>query len=463
MIRTRFAPSPTGTLHIGNVRTALFAWLYARKHNGRFVLRIEDTDTERSTEASVRNILTELEWLGLDYDEGPFFQSKRQNIYKEAAARLISEGKAYHCYCTKAELAERAAGFSKKGFAAWGYDGKCRNRSEPRPGIEPVIRIKNSHTGITDFEDGVHGAKEIENEHLSDIVIMRANGTPTYNFAVVVDDIDMQITHILRGDDHLHNTFQQINIYKHLNATPPTYAHLPMVLGKDGHRLSKRDRISGIENYRRQGYLPQAMLNYLVRLGWSKGDQEIFSLEELIEYFNLEAIHKSSATLNAEKLDWLNAHYLAEMPTAELTQAVEDYLNEQGIDIKPTPPLNEIVDAMRSRHKTISALATGLLFIYREPSYDTEVAKSYRNPSTIALLKALLTYLRQIEDWNAEILKAALSEFSKKQNVKMGEIGKPLRFILSADAPSPALAQVMAWIGKRQCIARIEKFIANAI
>ena len=457
-VRTRFAPSPTGTLHIGNVRTALFAWLYARKHNGQFILRIEDTDTERSTEASVRNILAELEWLGLNYDEGPFFQSRRQTLYKETADRLLAEGKAYYCYCTKEELAKRAAGFSSKGFAAWGYDGKCRNRTAPRAGIEPTIRIKNPNSGISSFEDGVHGLKEMDNEQLSDIVIVRANGMPTYNFAAAVDDIDMRITHILRGDDHLHNTFQQINIIRHLNATPPTYTHLPMVLGEDGHRLSKREQAAAIADYRKQGYLPHAMLNYLARLGWSRGDQEIFSNAELIKYFNLSAIHKSCASLNRQKLDWLNAHYLAEMPIAELTRAVENYLKEKGVDTGQTVSLSEVITEMRSRYKTISALATGLLFIYEDLNYDADLAQNYRNHDTVELLKALLIYTQEIEDWDDATLKTALSDFVAEQDIKMATIAKPLRFVLTAGAPSPALAQVMAWIGKERCVARIKQF-----
>ena len=458
-VRTRFAPSPTGTLHIGNVRTALFAWLYARKHKGQFILRIEDTDSERSTKESAQNIIAELQWLGLYHDEGPFFQSQRQAIYKAAAERLLAEGKAYHCYCTKEELAERAAGFSAKGFAAWGYDGKCRNRSEPRRGVQPVIRIRTPDNGVTDFEDCVHGHTEIENKNLSDIVIMRANGIPTYNFAVVVDDIDMQISHILRGDDHLQNTFQQINLIKHLHATLPTYAHLPMVLREDGHRLSKRDQTSGIANYREKGYLPHALLNYLVRLGWSKGDEEIFSKEELIEYFDLSAIHKSSAALNPQKLDWLNAHYLSEMPIAELNQAVAKLLEAQGFDATQSSQFTEIIMEMRTRYKTISALATGLSFIYQQPDYDGELAKKYQSAETIALLNELSSYIEQIEDWNADTLKTALSDFSKQQNIKMGMIGKPLRYVLTVDAPSPALGQVMTWLGKEMCIARIKRFI----
>ena len=460
-VRTRFAPSPTGTLHIGNVRTALFAWLYARKHQGQFILRIEDTDQERSTEESSRNILAELEWLGLDYDEGPYFQSTRHTHYKAAAERLLADGNAYYCYCTKAELAERAAGFSDKGFVAWGYDGKCRDRTESRPGVKPTIRIKTPDTGATSFDDCVHGHTEIENKHLSDIIIMRADGTPTYNFAVVVDDTDIQITHVLRGDDHLHNTFQQINILNHLGATIPTYAHLPMVLREDGNRLSKRDRVAGIANYRQQGYLPNALLNYLVRLGWSKGDQEIFSIEELITHFNLSAIHKSPAALNTEKLDWLNAHYLCEISIPKLSQAIENLLLEQGVRIKQRPLLGDIVAEMRPRYKTLSTLAEGLLFIYETPDYDVEIAKNYQDPNTMELLQALLGHVRQIEDWDAETLKAALSDFSGTRGIKLGIIAKPLRYALTAGAPSPALGQVMMWIGREECITRITNFIAK--
>ena len=452
--------SPTGTLHIGNVRTALFAWLYARKHQGQFILRIEDTDKERSTEESAQSILTELEWLGLNYDEGPYFQSTRQAHYKAAAERLLAEGKAYYCYYTKEELAERAADFSNKGSAVRSYDDEYSNRTEPRPGVEPTIRIKTPNIGTTSFDDCVHGHTEIENEQLSDIIIMRSDGTPTYNFAVVIDDTDMQITHVLRGDDHLQNTFQQINLLKHLDATIPTYAHLPMVLREDGHRLSKRDYVAGIVNYREQGYLPHALLNYLVRLGWSKGNQEIFAIDELITHFDLPAIHKSAAALNTEKLDWLNAHYLCEMPISELSRTVGNRLVEQGVQIKQTPPLDDIVAEMRPRYKTLLTLAKGLLFIYKTPDYDIDAAKNYEDLNTLELLNALLEYIQQIDDWDTEKLKIALSDFSGKHGIKIGMVGKPLRYVLTAGAPSPALGHVMMWIGKEECIARITNFIA---
>jgi len=457
-IRTRFAPSPTGTLHIGNVRTALFAWLYARQHNGQFVLRIEDTDSARSTAESAQAIVAELQWLGLDCDVGPLFQSERHALYQEAAERLLSEGHAYRCYCTKEELAARAAGFSKGGMATWGYDGKCRERTQPRAGVDPVVRIRTPDAGVSAFDDCVHGPTTTENRHLSDIVIVRADGTPTYNFAAVVDDIAMQITHVLRGADHLQNTFQQINLIEKLGAAAPTYAHLPMVLREDGQRLSKRDQSAGVARYRARGYLPQALLNYLARLGWSKGDQEIFSIAELIEHFDLAAIHKSAAALNPEKLDWLNAHYMAELPIEALSAAVHQHLAAEDWNSTARPPLTEVVAQMRTRYKTTTALAEGLSFIYKTPNYAGEEAKKHQQPQTRALLKALLAHLEAIADWDADTLKAALADFRTAQAIKMAALGKPLRFILTANAPSPALGQVMEWIGKDACLARLKRF-----
>lgn len=463
MIRTRFAPSPTGTLHIGNVRTALFAWLYARKHDGHFVLRIEDTDCERSTEESAQHILSELAWLGLNYDEGPFFQSQRTTHYDTALQRLIDEGKAYHCYCTKEEIAARiATRADEKSSGSRGYDGYCRDRTKPRNGVDPVVRFRTSDSGSTGYDDCVLGAIETMNSELSDIIIVRANKIPTYNFAVAVDDIDMKISHVIRGSDHINNTFQQINIIKSLGAEVPQYAHLPMVVNSKGQRLSKRDQASDIAGYRNQGYLPQALLNYLVRLGWAKGDQEIFTLEEMIQYFDLNGVHKSSAAFDSAKLEWLNAHYIAEMPLTELSEIISQKLIDLGLVLDQGPPLSEVLKEMSRRHKTLNALAEGLVFLYQDAiDYDAKQVADCKTSETFRLMKSLLQDLDSVSDWQSDSLKTMLSDFSTRQGVKMGTVAKPLRFILSNNLPSPSLAEVMQWIGKRRCLLRLRDFLAQ--
>src|SRR5512143_3034880 len=308
-IRTRFAPSPTGYLHIGGARTALFSWLYARRHGGTFILRIEDTDLERSTAESVNVILEGMTWLGLEYDEGPFFQTHRFDRYKEVIKQLLDDGKAYKCYCTKDELeAMREEQMANKQKPR--YDGRCRHRTEPREGHEYVVRFRNPEEGQTIVDDRVRGRVVFSNSELDDLIIARSDGSPTYNFVVVVDDMDMKITHVIRGDDHLNNTPRQINILKALGYEPPRYAHVPMILGSDGARLSKRHGAVSVMQYRDDGFLPEALLNYLVRLGWSNGDQEIFSIDEMIRLFDVSNVHTSAAAFNPEKLLWLNQHYL---------------------------------------------------------------------------------------------------------------------------------------------------------
>ena len=463
MVRTRFAPSPTGILHIGNVRTALFAWLYARKHGGQFILRIEDTDCERSSTASLQNILSELAWLGLDYDEGPFYQSQRSSYYEAALQQLLADGKAYYCYCTKQEIDARlAARNSAKKDVARGYDGYCRERVAPRAGVTPVVRLRTPDSGTTCYQDCVLGQVATMNSELSDIIIVRANKMPTYNFAVVVDDIAMKISHVIRGNDHINNTFQQINIIKSLGGEVPQYAHLPMVIGSDGQRLSKRDQVAGIAGYREQGYLPHALLNYLVRLGWAKGDQEIFTLDEMIAYFDLDDINKSAAAFNAEKLQWLNGHYLAELPIAELNKLTTEKLLARGLDLSQGPPLAEVLGEMRLRHKTLNALAEGLVFLYRDTiEYDPQCIAAYQVAQTVELMQLLIPRLSALEDWQSDRLKSLLSEFSSGHGVKMGAVAKPLRFILSGNLPSPALALVMQWLGKQRCLLRLKDFLSQ--
>src|SRR5210317_1777513 len=330
-VRTRFAPSPTGVLHLGSVRTALFCWLYARHHGGQFVLRIEDTDKERSTEENVGAILEGMKWLGLDYDEGPFFQTDRYDRYREAIARWLEEGKAYRCYCTRKELddlreRQKASGEHVR------YDGRCRDRTEPRDGDEPVVRFKNPLDGEVVVEDQVRGTVVFENSQLDDLIIARPDGSPTYNFSVIIDDFDMGITHVIRGDDHLNNTPRQMNMLNALGAEAPIYAHLPMILGPDGAKLSKRHGAVDIREYEEQGYLPAAMLNYLVRLGWSHGDQEVFSIDEMTEFFDIDEVNQSASSFNPEKLLWINQQHILATPPEELGPALMPFLIKAGLD-----------------------------------------------------------------------------------------------------------------------------------
>ncbi|HEX2138712.1 MAG TPA: glutamate--tRNA ligase, partial [Woeseiaceae bacterium] len=331
MLKTRFAPSPTGVLHIGSVRTALFCWLYARRHDGIFVLRIEDTDRERSTKENVDAILDGLCWLGLKADEGPYYQTQRFHRYREIVEQWLAAGKAYHCYCTKEELESLRARQMEAGEKAR-YNGCCRNRTEPRDGIEPVVRFRNPADGEVIVEDRVRGRVVFRNEELDDLVIARSDGSPTYNFTVIVDDADMGITHVIRGDDHLNNTPRQMNMLAALGMEPPAYAHLPMIHGPDGAKLSKRHGAVDVREYREQGYLPEALLNYLVRLGWSHGDQEIFSVEEMIRLFDIADVNASAAAFSPEKLRWLNQQHIIAMPAAELGQRLLPFLRRAGLD-----------------------------------------------------------------------------------------------------------------------------------
>src|ERR1022692_1028981 len=330
-VRTRFAPSPTGFLHIGGLRTALFCWLYARRHGGTFVLRIEDTDLERSTEAAIQQILDGMEWAGLDHDEGPFYQTKRFDRYTEVIEELLASGNAYRCYCTKEELAQLRAEQMARGEKPR-YDGRWRNRTDSRTGVEPVVRFKNPLVGEVIVDDVVHGRVVFQNAELDDLIIARSDGTPTYNFCVVVDDMDMQITHVIRGDDHLNNTPRQLNILLALGRKPPIYAHLPMILGSDGTKLSKRHGAVSALQYRDDGFLPEAVLNYLVRLGWSHGDQEFFTIEEMVRMFDIAHVNPAPARFDADKLRWVNHEHIKRLPDAELGARLAPFLLRAGFD-----------------------------------------------------------------------------------------------------------------------------------
>jgi glutamyl-tRNA synthetase len=456
-IRTRFAPSPTGYLHIGGARTALFSWLYARKHGGTFVLRIEDTDLERSTVESVNAILEGMTWLGLEYDEGPFYQTHRFDQYKAVTQQLLDEGKAYHCYCTKEELdAMRAEQMEKKEKPR--YDGRCRHRTEPREGVPPVVRFRNPDDGDVVIEDLVRGRVVVKNSELDDLIIARSDGSPTYNFTVVVDDRDMRITHVIRGDDHLNNTPRQINILKALGTNPPHYAHVPMILGADGARLSKRHGAVSVMQYRDEGYLPEAVLNYLVRLGWSHGDQEIFSIDEMIALFDINDINHSASSFNPEKLLWLNHHYLMHGDPMHVAHHLRWHLGQLGIDPTVGPDPAEIVKAQRERCKTLVEMAKASEFFYKEfENYDEKAANKNLTAGAQSALEALRMNLDELAPWTREAIHAAVAATAEGLGVKMGSVAQPLRVAVSGTSVSPPIDITLELLGKIKTLARIDR------
>ncbi len=458
-VRTRFAPSPTGYLHIGGARTALFSWLYARKHGGRFVLRIEDTDLERSTAESVNAILEGMTWLGLEYDEGPFYQTKRFDRYKEVIQQLLDQGDAYYCYCTKEELEvmreEQMANKQKPR-----YNGKCRDGAEPREGVEPVIRFRNPIDGEVVIDDLIKGKVVIKNSELDDLIIARGDGSPTYNLTVVVDDADMEMDYVIRGDDHLNNTPRQINILKALGIEPPKYAHVPMILGGDGKRLSKRHGAVSVMSYRDEGYMPEALLNYLVRLGWSNGDQEIFSIDEMIELFSLEGCNKAASTFNPEKLQWLNHQYIMNSDPAHVAHHLSYHLG--SIDIDPTqgPDIIEVIKAQREKAKTLVELAAICEFYYRDPAeYNAKSAKKAFAGDAADVLAHLHDAMDAMTDWSREAIHATLEAVVNKLEVGFGKVGMPARLAVTGGAASPDLDLVLFLIGKEACLRRFSKAI----
>ncbi len=460
-VRTRFAPSPTGYLHIGGARTALFSWLYARKHGGTFILRIEDTDLERSTAESVNAILEGMTWLGLEYDEGPFSQSDRFDRYRDVARRLLAEGKAYHCYCSKERLeALRNEQMAKKEKPR--YDGYCRDMKDaPPPGVRPVIRFRNPQEGSVVVEDSVRGRVTFSNDELDDLIIVRSDGTPTYNFTVVVDDHDMNVTHVIRGDDHLNNTPRQINILKTLGATPPVYAHVPMILGEDGARLSKRHGAVSVMQYREDGFLPEAVLNYLVRLGWSHGDQEIFSTDDMIRLFDTNNVNTSASTFNPGKLLWLNQHYIKNGDPAHVAHHLSWHMGRIGIDPATGPELVEVVKAQRERAKTLVEMAHNSAFFYRDfDAFDEKAATKNLKPETRDILAGLRTRLSDLPEWNAEGIHQAVTEIAEAHGVKMGKLAQPLRVAVCGTDVSPPIDVTVALIGRERTLRRIDKALA---
>ena len=460
-IRTRFAPSPTGYLHVGGARTALFSWLFARKHGGTFVLRIEDTDLERSTAESVNAILEGMTWLGLEYDEGPFYQTHRFDRYQALIQQLVDEGKAYRCYCSKEELdTMREEKMARKEKPR--YDGRCRHRAEPREGVSPVVRFRNPDEGDVVIEDLVKGRIVVRNSVLDDLIVARSDGSPTYNFTVVVDDLDMGITHVIRGDDHVNNTPRQINILKALGAELPQYAHVPMILGSDGARLSKRHVAVSVMQYRDDGYLPEAVLNYLVRLGWSHGDQEIFSLDEMIELFDVPDINHSASTFNPDKLLWLNHHYLMHGDPVHVAHHLRWHLGRLGIDPTAGPDPVEVVKAQRERNKTLVEMAEASVFFYRDfHQFDEKAARKHLTPEAAPGLAMLRESLGALRPWVRESIHDLIAATAEALGVKLGGVAQPLRVAVSGLSVSPPIDLTLEILGQGKTLARIEQALSR--
>ena len=456
-IRTRFAPSPTGFLHVGGARTALFCWLEARASNGTFVLRIEDTDLERSTPESVQAILDGMEWLGLDYDEGPYYQTDRFDRYAEVTRQLLDEDKAYHCYCSKERLENLREQQMKENIKPR-YDGKCRQLEETPEGIAPVVRFSNPRTGEVVFDDLIRGRISISNAELDDLIIARPDGSPTYNFTVVIDDMDMRITQVIRGDDHINNTPRQINIYRALGAEIPEFAHVPMILGDDGARLSKRHGAVGVMQYRDDGYLPQALLNYLVRLGWSHGDQEVFSVDEMIALFDIKDVNRKASAFNSDKLDWLNQHYMRTLPAEEVASHLAWHFDDQEINTRNGPALTDVVDVQAERVKTLKEMAAqSRVFFEGYDELDPQAAKKHLRPVTAAPLERMLENLKTHEDWAPGPLNDVIKHVAAELDVGMGKVAQPLRVALTGSAVSPSIDKTLWLMGKQQSIEGIRK------
>lgn len=454
---TRFAPSPTGYLHVGGARTALYSWLYAKSQGGKFVLRIEDTDIERSTEDAKQAILDGMQWLGLDADVGPIYQTDRFDRYKEMIEQLLSDGKAYKCFMPAEELdaireQQKANGEKPR------YPGTWRDKTDHPEGQPFVIRFKNPLDGSVVFNDHVRGQIEIANTELDDLVIMRSDGTPTYNFCVVIDDWDMGISHVVRGEDHINNTPRQINILQALGAPVPEYAHVSMILGDDGKKLSKRHGAVSVMQYRDDGYLPQAVLNYLVRLGWSHGDQEIFSVAEMIELFSLDAIGQSASAFNTDKLIWLNQHYIKSLPASEVAEHTKWHFEQQGIDYSSGPSLEAVIAIQADRVKTLAELATISHYFYAEyQSFDEKAAKKHLRPVARQPLEIVQAKLAELAEWTPENIQAAINQTAEDLEVGMGKVGMPLRVAVTGGGNSPSLDVTLALISQTTVVQRITK------
>jgi glutamyl-tRNA synthetase len=455
-VKTRFAPSPTGYLHVGGARTALFSWLHARKHGGKFVLRIEDTDLQRSTAESINAILEGMTWLGLEYDEGPLYQTDRFDRYNQVIQQLLDSGLAYRCDCPQERLDKLREGQMQRKEKPR-YDGHCRGR-DIDPQSPHVVRFRNPDSGSIVVNDLVRGRVVFHNEELDDLVIRRTDGSPTYNLTVVVDDLDMGITTVIRGDDHLNNTPRQINILQALGEESPEYAHVPMILGDDGARLSKRHGAVSVMEYRNQGILPEALLNYLVRLGWSHGDREIFPLDDMIELFDISDVNRAASSFNTDKLLWLNQHYIKHDDPARIARLLSPHMGELGVDPAADPPLVDVVIAQQERAQSLVEMARISTFFYRDfEEYDEAAARKHLRPVAREPLQQMRTALEELADWEAAALHQAVVDVAESLDVKMGKVAQPLRVAVVGRAASPGIDVTLQLVGREASLRRIDR------
>ncbi|HXK00274.1 MAG TPA: glutamate--tRNA ligase [Buchnera sp. (in: enterobacteria)] len=459
-IKTRFAPSPTGYLHIGSARTALYSWLFAKHNKGVFVLRFEDTDLERSTESSVKGILDGLQWLGLKWNEGPYFQSKRLQYYINIIYSMVELGKAYKCYCSNDRLEKLRRSQILKGEKPR-YDGKCReNKVHDMKNISYVIRFRNPKRGKITFYDKIRGKIIFENKELDDLIILRSNGIPTYNFCVVIDDRDMKITHVIRGEDHINNTPRQINILKSLGADIPVYAHVSIIMDSKGKKLSKRNNVIDVMEYCREGYLPEAILNYILRLGWSHGNQEIFSIDEMKKLFTLEGLSKSASRFNIKKLLWLNHYYINKLSVDYIEKCLRYHFKTENIDISEGPILTEIIKMIGHRCNTLKEMVKLSRYFYQEFDYlNNEITKKYLNINNITILKEISKKIAAISVWNISNLSDIIKLLSVKLNISLSKVAMPVRFAVTGSVSSPSIDTTIYFIGKDRVLLRIRKAI----
>ncbi|MGC9325210.1 MAG: glutamate--tRNA ligase [Desulfomonilia bacterium] len=454
-VRTRFAPSPTGYLHIGGVRTALFSWLYARHTGGRFILRVEDTDAERSTESSTEQILEAMQWLGLDWDEGPFYQSQRLDTYRSYIYRLLDEGKAYWCECTPESLEEKRKTALSQGEKPK-YDGTCRDKNLG-PGSGRVVRFRMPTTGVTSFDDLIKGRITVDNSEMDDLILIRSDGMPTYNVSVVIDDATMNITHIIRGDDHVNNTPRQVRIYEAFGFDLPKFAHVPMILGSDKARLSKRHGATSVTAYRDMGYLPEAVVNYLVRLSWSHGDQEIFSMSELIDLFDIHDVGKSAAVFNPDKLIWLNHHYIKTGDPERLATLVEDFIDEHGYSPQDRAYMVRVVTDIRERTKTLVDMLDFGDFYFLEKDPPDELKETYFTPELADIFRILIERLETIDLTDRALTESTITSLLEEFSIKFKVIAQPIRVALTGKTVSPGIFEMLSTLGRERALPRLKK------